>query len=422
MLSSVNWTNFPKVPVLVEEKEGERELEKALSSGPLLPYGRGRSYNDACLSPRLLSTRRLNHFVSFDGEGLLEAQAGVSLGEVIETFLPMGFFPPVVPGTKEVSLGGAVSADVHGKNAQPVSFCSFVEELEVLLPDGGRRRVRRGEELFKGFCGGLGLLGVVLRVKLRLRRVKSAYLKVKTLKPSSLEELLTLFKREKGEFTVAWLDLLNDSYGKRSLFFSGSFSEEGLLKPVRRRSLPFPPFVPFPKKGLVKLYNALYYAKKEGERLLSYEEFFFPLDRWKNWNRFYGGEGFVQTQFIVPEKGAPSALEEVLYLLRRFKLFPFLAVLKFHEGGGEGFLSYPAKGYSLALDFPLSPSIPHLLSELEKVVLKYGGHHYLVKEAFLSRRGFWESYGERAERFKSLRKELGAEGLLESYLSMRLNL
>ncbi|NPB06493.1 MAG: FAD-binding oxidoreductase [Aquificae bacterium] len=416
----MNWTYFPRLPVYAETPPNEQAVAAALKETPLLPYGRGRCYNDACLSPRLLKSERLGYLLSFDEKtGLLEAQAGVTLGEIVELFLPRGFFPPVVPGTAGVTLGGAVSADVHGKNDEPVTFCSFVEELTVLLPSGERLTVKKGDELFKAFCGGLGLLGFILRVKTRLRRVKGAFLKVKRLKPKDLDELLTLLKEPAAEYSVAWLDLLNDPTGNRSIVLTGSFTE--LNRPCRLKPLPFLK-PPLPRELLVRLYDALYYARGEGETLECYARFFFPLDRWRGWNRFYLPEGFTQTQFLLPEEKAPEALSEVLKLLSSSGLRPYLAVLKYHRGGGEGLLSFIRRGFSLALDFPLTEGLPELMRRLERLVLGYGGRHYLVKDAFLSRRAFYGAYGEQADEFKKLRKELGAAGRFESYLSTRLGL
>lgn len=423
-----NWTGNSRFPSIFFEPYTPKELKDYIKNNePLITVGMMRSYNDACLGERIMSMKRINYFINLDEEkGILECEAGISIKDIINTLLPRGFFPYVVPGTKFVTVGGAISADIHGKNNHiHGTFCNYVEEMELILPSGEVVRINKGDELFKYVCGGLGLIGVILKVKLRLMKIKSSYLKVITLKPESLEELLELFYTYKNTtFTVGWVDLINKPLGKHNVFWAGEFLTDNrlLLKP--RRQKPAIELMSFLLNDMsIKLYNKYYYQKqKEGINYLYFEDFFFPLDGIKDWFKLYGCNGFLQTQVIFPAENSYDAIKELMKMIESYKIYPYLAVIKLYMEKNGGLLSFPMEGFSLALDFKITDRVLNLVYDIEKLALKYGGKPYLVKDIILDKRILEESYGENLEMFRKKRIELGARDKFQSILSRRLEL
>ncbi len=427
------WGRYPIIEASPVTFQDHRSLAARLAeTKPLIPYGNGRSYGDSALSSRFVPMRSRDRLLAFDPDsGLLTCEAGVLLSEIIETFLPSGWFLKVTPGTRLITVGGAVAADVHGKNHhQAGCFGDTVESLLLMLADGRIRRCSRKEnpELFHATCGGMGLTGVILQVEFYLQPVPSAIIEQATIKTRNLKETFEAFEKYADwPYSVAWIDCLARGAALgRSLLMLGRFAPIGELDyaPRRTKTIPcnFPGFLL--KSYSVRAFNSVYYARARSGISLNFvdiDAFFYPLDAISNWNRIYGGSGFVQYQFILPKKHSYTGLEQVLRKIMKTGKGSFLAVLKLYGPANDNYLSFPMEGYSLALDFKIEPGLFALLEQLDEIVLKHKGRLYLAKDARMSRDTFEGGYPQ-AEAFRSLRTSLGLAGAFNSLQSQRLGL
>jgi FAD/FMN-containing dehydrogenase len=387
---------------------------------PILPYGLGRSYGDACLieGGTLLDTRGLDRFIELDQEeGLLSCEAGVSLGEIVDVVLPRGFFLPVVPGTQHVTVGGAIANDVHGKNHhRSGTFGTHVVELELLRSDGRRVVCSRTEnrELFEATVGGLGLTGLVLAAKIELRRIGVGVrtLRSETVPLASLDAFFDVASESDArcEFSVAWIDCLaSGSALGRGILYRGDWSEKAEPTPRRRKrklSVPFElPFSPL-NRATLSAFNALYRLKQvSGARVRTadLETFFFPLDGVERWNRIYGRGGLLQFQCAVPHAAARAAIREMLSAIARAGEGSFLAVLKnFGAVPSPGLLSFPREGVTLALDFPnRGKRTAALFRRLYDSVAAHGGRLYPAKDALMSPEQFQAQHADVLPAFRA---------------------
>lgn len=437
------WGRFPAEPCHLYRPEKRRDVAAILVSGAEPSYigrGLGRSYGDAALNQHrgAVSFAHLNRFLAFDpNTGVLECESGVSFAEIIETFLPRGFFPPVVPGTKFVTVGGAIAANVHGKNHhRDGSIANFVSEVRLVTPDGQARTCSPAvdRDLFWATLGGMGLTGMIVAAKLRLERVRSAYLLVEYQKTRHLNEALELMAATDSHFrySVAWLDCLarGDSLG-RSVLMRGNYAAPDELSVRDPLAMPkrFRFGVPFdlPRFTLNRLtigaFNALYYARRKSatRQLVDFERFFFPLDRINAWNRLYGKRGFVQYQVALPLDGGQEALKALVRRLSDSRRGSFLAVLKRLGPADPGPLSFPLAGYTLALDIPVSRDLVLFLHALDDVVRGYGGRVYLAKDAVVQPGTFAAMY-PRLDEFRTLKARIDPRGVLSSSLARRLRI
>lgn len=399
-----SWGNFPRTDQQVRRIDwtGEAVLE---GDGTLLPYGYGRSYGDSCLNDggTLLDSTGLERLIDFDASsGVVRAEAGVSLEQLLAFSVPRGWFLPVTPGTKYVSLGGAVANDIHGKNHHRAgTFGCHVRAFELLRSDGARAvcSPTQNPELFAATVGGLGLTGLILWVELTLRPIKSALIDSETIKFANLDEFFAVSAAtdEAFEYTVAWVDCA--AQGKklgRGLYMCGNHaSEPGPLEPSPppRLAAPFnaPDFAL--NRWTIQAFNTLYYGKqrrKVVEKKAHYEGFFYPLDAVGAWNRIYGSRGFLQYQFVLPYAGDAGVTKEIFSRIAASKLGSFLAVLKmFGDLPSPGLLSFPQPGVTLALDFPNEGARTFaLLEELDSIIRDNGGRVYPAKDARMSAASF----------------------------------
>jgi len=412
--------------------------------GPKIPRGLGRSYNNAaqCDGGLVLSTARLNQIISLDADtGLVTCEAGVSLEELMVAGLPSGWFVPVSPGTRQVTVGGAIAADVHGKNHHVAgSFARHVLSFDLLLPDGTSRSVSPDSDpvLFWATAGGMGLTGLIVRATVRLKRVGTSRLRVDTVRTPDIDETMAVLSEHDHRFgyTVAWCDSMarGRSLG-RSVITSGDFAEPGDLpepqrgdlfafNPGARLGVPpgFPPGLI--NKYSVALANEAWFRKAPASRtgeLQTIGKFFHPLDGIRNWNRVYGPGGFRQYQYVLPF-GAEEAVRRSFELVSAARAPSFVTVLKRFGEGDPGLLSFPMPGWTLALDFPArTPGLDALLTELDALVVAAGGRVYLAKDSRVPADVFAEMY-PRLEEFRKLRAEIDPRGTLASDLSRRLGL
>jgi decaprenylphospho-beta-D-ribofuranose 2-oxidase len=436
-------------PAVAELAQPGRPYEVAgllrAAPGPgAIARGLGRSYNDAAQNDGglVISTVALNKIIALDRRaGLVTCEAGVSLEQLMVASLPAGWFVPVSPGTRQVTVGGAIAADVHGKNHHVAgSFARHVRWFDLLLPDGAERRVTPAAEaeLFWATAGGMGLTGIILRAEIQLTRVESARLRVDTVKTADIDEAMAYLEATDTAFgyTVAWLDCLaaGRSLG-RSVITSGDFATPGELAPADRRDpLAFRPAArigapPGWPPGLINrhtvaLANEAWYRKAPRRRtgeIQSIGRFFHPLDGIRNWNRVYGPAGFRQYQYAVPA-GQDEAVRRSVELISRARAPSFVTVLKRFGPGSPGHLSFPIEGWTLALDFPArTPGLDRLLNRLDELVAAAGGRVYLAKDSRVSPEVLAAMYPRLAE-FRQLRKQLDPAGLLASDLSRRLGL
>ena len=438
------WGNFPAERCHLLRPERERDVAEVLASGAQPTYlarGLGRSYGDAALNrdSGVVLTERMDRLVSFDAEtGVVECEAGVTYDDLVRVFQPRGWVAPVTPGTKFVTIGGAVAADVHGKNHhRDGAISAFVQDLRLMIASGDVLRCSRDEnaEAFWATVGGMGLTGAILTVRLQLRRVETAYVAVDYHKAPDLDRALELFASgdDAYAYSVAWVDCLagGASLGRSVLMRGNDARPEDLPAdvspapltphPARRRSVPFH----FPEWVLngwsVKAFNNRFYGKyDDGRRVVSREEYFYPLDSIRHWNRMYGKRGFIQYQCVLPPETSRAGLVELLGKLSESRRASFLAVLKTFGPQGDGLLSFPRAGHTLALDLPAA-GIVEFARELDRVVLKHGGRVYLAKDACLTRESFEQMYPNLG-RFKEAKARLDPEGRFTSSLARRLGI
>jgi len=446
--SLAGWGNYPLIPTAVARPERIAELQALVTRGgdtPRIARGLGRSYGDAAVAPggTTVAMTRFNRLLALeeDGEGglLLTCEAGLSLAEVITHLLPRGYFPPVTPGTKFVTVGGAIANDVHGKNHHvDGSFATAVQRFRLLTPEGELLSCSRQEhpDLFWATLGGLGLTGVILEATWRLRAVPSAYLRVEYLRTSGLEETIQTFVRTDAaaRYSVAWIDCLASGRAMgRAVVMNGDHAAPEELAPTLRQApwrvrsprplaVPFPPPFSLITAGTTSLFNALYYAAHPSRQVLvDYDRFFYPLDAVHHWNRVYGRRGFVQCQAVFPEEEGPAALQAMLQSLRSARKPSFLAVLKRTGEASGGLLSFPRRGWTLAVDIPVTADLPAFMDRLHAQIADYGGRVYLAKDATL-RPALLRRMYPNLERFLAIKERVDPHGRLQSALSRRLGL
>jgi FAD/FMN-containing dehydrogenase len=406
-----SWGRYPKTSQTVSPVLWSTDLLPAPVPGKsFLPFGLGRTYGDGCLNDGgiLLATRTMNRLLGFDSAtGVIRCEAGASLDDILRFAVPRGRFLPVTPGTKFVTVGGAIANDVHGKNHHRVgTFGRHVRRLELLRSDGRRLICSPDEnaDYFAATIAGLGLTGLITWAEVALRPIESAFIDVESVKFRNLDEFFAVSAQSDKdfEFTVSWVDCLasGDSLG-RGIMMRGNHAgaSAGPLHPhdSPKAAIPFdfPAFAISPLS--VKAFNTLYYNRFAGRSKRAnqhYNPFFYPLDSVSRWNRIYGSRGFFQYQFTVPFSPDNAAVHEVFRRIARSGQGSFLAVLKtFGDISSPGLLSYPSPGITLALDFAnQGSSTLNLFDDLKQVVMQAGGRFYPAKDAWMPADVFEKSY------------------------------
>ncbi|UCI04974.1 FAD-binding oxidoreductase [Mesorhizobium sp. B1-1-8] len=391
----------------------------AAKPGSLLGYGNGRSYGDSCQNDAgmVIDMRPLNRIRAFNAEtGVIEADAGVLLSDIISHAAPFGFFPAVVPGTQFVTLGGAIANDVHGKNHhRRGTFGCHVEAFMLLRSDGKTYRCSETDNarLFRATIGGMGLTGLILSASIRLMRVPSLDIVEKATRFSDLGEFFELAEAadQANEYAVAWIDQLAGGHGRgRGLLFTGNHAEHGSHAAARagsRLAVPAQPPFNVLNRPFLTVFNAAYRWKKArsaAPRQTGYQGFFFPLDGVRDWNRFYGPRGLFQHQSVVPEAAARRAIPALLEAARQAGQGSFLTVLKRFGGvRSPALLSFPRPGYTLTLDFPnRGERTLRLLAELDRMTVDAGGAVNPYKDARMGAETFAASFPE-WQRLEALR-------------------
>ncbi len=404
-----SWGRYPKLYADVVPLSWASDFPlKRPASAPLLPVGAGRSYGDVCLldGGTLLATRGLDRLLQFDPlTGVLRCEAGVTLAEILDFAVPRGFFLPVTPGTKYVTVGGAIANDIHGKNHHVAgTFGNHVIQFELVRSDGHHLlcSAERNSDWFSATIGGMGLTGLITWAEVRLRPIVSRKIKYQGDKFVGIEEFVALSRSSaNSEYTVAWIDCV--ATGKnfaRGIFMAGDHSE--IAEPLVPSSEPWLTLpIDLPEFALNRLsiaaFNTLYYSKQQAKQkraLVDYEPFFYPLDQVLHWNRMYGKSGLLQFQCVIPWEGDQQGITQILKAITSSGLASFLAVIKvFGDVPSPGLMSFPKPGITLALDFPIREEVSFdLLDRLANITLDHGGRMYPAKDARMTAAQFQAFY------------------------------
>lgn len=401
-----SWNRYPKINSKDQDVyhiyPDSFSFPESSESSLFLAYAQGRSYGDVCQNENgiLLDTQHLDQFIKFDDKkGILRCEAGVTLENILQVIVPRGWFLPVTPGTKYVSVGGAIANDVHGKNHHKAgTFGRYVLQFELLRSDGQRLICSPSEntDLFNATIGGLGLTGLINWVEFSLKKIPGSAIEQETIRFNNLEEFFRLSDEsdKDWEYTVAWLDCLatGEQQG-RGLFIRGNHCESNKKHKFKTSKLSIPFNLPgfILNKYTVNAFNNLYFKRpiKQFSKV-DYDPFFYPLDSIANWNRLYGSKGFMQYQCVIPKEHRKIAMQEMLTIISASGQASFLSVLKeFGELKSPGLLSFPRLGVTLALDFQNhGKTTLDLLDQLDVITLKYEGAVYPAKDARMSAEAF----------------------------------
>ncbi|MYE13771.1 MAG: FAD-binding oxidoreductase [Gammaproteobacteria bacterium] len=433
------WGRHPVIDCAVTRARAWRDLEGLVQGdGTLIARGNGRAYGDAAVNRALtVSMLGMDRMEAFDAAtGSLTCESGVLLSSIMESFVPRGWMPFVVPGTAHVTVGGMVAADVHGKNHhRDGSFGAHVESLRVLTGRGETVRCSPTEnaDLFHATLGGMGLTGIIRSATFRLQRIRTGWVGVETLPADDLEEAMALFEASREyAYSVAWIDCMTRGAKLgRSLVYRGTPLDGEVPRGEARewRRPRYTPTVPLDAPTALlngttaSLFNALYFAagrRRKGSRPTPLGAFFFPLDRVAAWNRLYGRRGFAQYQCVLPKHESARGVRALLERVATSRSGSFLAVLKLLGEQGPGHLSFPMEGYTLALDVPVRPGTAELLDALDDITHAHGGRVYLAKDAFCRPERIRRGYPS-LDRFAAVREATGGGGFA-SALSGRLGL
>lgn len=427
------WGNAPVETCALWTLHAPGDAARVIPLAPsLVAYGGGRSYGDAALNPPgVAATGKLNSFIAVDdASGLVTVEAGVTLRDVLDAMVPRGWFLPVIPGTQFATVGGALAANVHGKNHLRMGdFARHVRAFGLTLASGERVACtpEQQPELWRATVGGLGMTGILEHVTLQLMPIHSARMEVAYTACDSIEAMLAQFEAQRGaaEYLVGWVDH----------FARGPALGRGIVESARhvavadgslathrpgRSTLTVPFFAPgfTLNRYNMALYNAHRFrqALATPNRTVGFAHFFHPLDSIGHWNRLYGKRGLLQYQFIVPDG---ASLRPILEALQQANQFSFLAVLKAH-GEGSGLMGFSCPGYSLALDFPNTQAVHMLLDRIDRMVLAAGGRVYLAKDARLKRDVFEAMYAHALPEWRAALKAVDPTARFMSSMGRRL--
>jgi len=436
------WGNYPRLECDVRVIEDSARVARAIDPRGTIARGLGRSYGDPALvdDGTVLDLTAMDRFVAFDeASGELTCEAGASLEAIIDAFAPRGFFPAITPGTKSVTVGGCIANDIHGKaHHADGTFAECVRSFELLLASGEVVNCSREQnvDLLWATFGGVGLTGLVLRATLKLRPIETTYFHQEAIVVANLAELLAAFDAQDARYpySVAWIDPLatGDALGRGVLTVGDHAPRDALPEALRRDPLrlhsgplakvPFemPRFAlnPFTLRVLNFVLGTV---QARGAPIAHYEKFFYPLDAVGEWNRGYGPRGFTQYQFVIPLQDGERRMRAILEKIATSGQKPFLNVLKKMGPEGGGHLSFPAEGYTFAIDFPIARGLRALCAELDRMVIDAGGRVYLGKDAFLQASSLPAMY-PRLDAFREIKARVDPDDVFRSHLSSRVGL
>lgn len=402
-----NWGQFPTRYVNEVTPNSYRELEGFVKEQDgLIPRGLGRCYGDASLGRNVISTTKLNQILRFDEtKGIVITQAGVSIDDLLKLIVPKGYFIPVTPGTKYVTIGGALASDIHGKNHHVDGlFSNHVLWFKLMKENGSIVLVEHGTPLFNQTAGSLGRTGIILEICFQLKKIETSYIKQTAIRAKNLREVFELFElHQNSTYSVAWIDCLSKEKNiGRSVLLLGEVAQQQEIKVNKRYKVHTNPKFNIPfnfpswflSPVFIKFFNALYYHKpsSKSQAIVHYDKYFYPLDIVNNWNRIYGKNGFVQYQFVLPKEQSYQGIKKIVEILAKNNLGSFLAVLKLFGKQNPAYYQFPIEGYTLALDIKVSPKMDKVLDQLDDYITSLGGRIYLTKDARLKNHNFERQY------------------------------
>ena len=426
------WGRFPKFYTKELTPKSESQLFEILTNNKsFIPRGNGRSYGDSAVNKNItINMTKMNKFLNWNqNSGELIAESGVLIADIIQTFLPKGWFPFVTPGTKFVTLGGAIACDVHGKNHHKEgSFGNYVNWIEIVI--GNNKIIKcspsKNSKLFHWTIGGMGLTGIIIRCSIKLKKVESGWISQKNIINKNLDETIkSFYEHEDSTYSVAWIDCFasGNSFG-RSILMLGEHVKKNMLDgssviyPKMKKkffSFFFNPPSFLLNNFTISIFNSLYFYKQKKESFyVDWDTYFYPLDSIGNWNRMYGKDGFFQFQCVLPKKLSKIGYTKILAKIQNKASGAFLAVLK-NFGAGNGHMSFPEDGFTLALDFKATSKNITVVKELVNIVNDLGGNIYLAKDAIMDERDYNKKFN--INEFSKVRHPL-----ISSEQSRRLNL
>ena len=408
-----NWNNYPIIEAAESTPKTIEELSEIVKKNEqLIARGNGRCYGDSSYSNIVVSTLSLNKILDFDiHNGILSCQSGVILDTILSEIVPKGFFLPVSPGTKYITIGGALASDIHGKNHhKDGNISNFVLDFDLMDEDGTISTIYPSDALFLSTVGGMGLTGIITRVRFRLKKIETSYIKLTSIQANGLKTVLDLMRQHQDTtYSVAWIDCLakGKKLGRSVLLLGEHAILNDLPKKAKNNSLKLHstntiriPFF-FPSWVLstlsVRLFNWLYYNKSIFSKfqIIHYNPYFYPLDGVNDWNKIYGKKGFIEYQFVLPFEYAEKGIEFVLTKIADSKLASFLCVIKlFGKNDHDRFLNFPKEGVTLAVDLKISNKLFDLLDELDTYITSLDGRVYLTKDARLKMDNYKLQYKE----------------------------
>ncbi len=408
-----NWGGYPKYICAENNAKNIHDLATILNhKDSVIARGNGRSYGDASLAKNVLSIRSLEKIIHVNVQkGTATCQGGCLLGQILERIVPLGLFLPVVPGTKDITVGGAIAADIHGKNHVVAgSFCNHIESMEVMDHNGIIRSCSRSqnEQLFTMTCGGMGLTGIIIEATIKLLEIESAFIEQDVQNISSILHCEMRFDSKSSySHQIAWIaDLTAESSSQFGLFIQHRHAKIEDLSSRQQRdplqlkksfslAVPFPLPIPLVNRISYSMLN-WYYLKKHPinkKTYLHYLTGFFQLDTLKSWNYLYGTKGFMQYQAAIPVNRAFSAFNAYAKIMKNKRRRSFLTVIKrFGTIPAAGKLSFPIPGFTICMDFKMDQLIPAMIKEFDQITIAAGGRVYLAKDALLNPKNFMAMY------------------------------
>ncbi len=410
------WSRNKFIKCKFFEPSSLTELKK-ISKKKIIPRGMGRSYGDSSLQKKsILSTKKINKIINLDKKKkIIEVEAGISVKDLLKFIIPKNLFLPVTPGSKFISIGGMVASDVHGKNHHKKgSFRHHILELKIIDEKGKLLKCskKNNRNLFNYSIGGMGLTGVIYSCKFKLISINSDQVYQEKIKTLNLRDTINKLKLSNNwEYNVGWIDTsAGDTRLGRSIIFRGKHLKKSKKKKLLfKENSSFSLNTVFPSWFMnfltIKISNFMYYLFNIQNRSnVSINEYFYQLDKIKNWNLIYGKKGFISYQLVIPEKNSYVAIEKILQTLIKNRCYSFVSVIKY-LGCNDGFNSFGIKGFTLVFDFPIYRNINSTLKKINQIVINYKGRIYLCKDSIINNFEFkMMNTGFENNNFKKIRK------------------
>lgn len=426
-----SWGNYPSFEGKMIKANDLSGIKKHLfNNNDVIAQGAQKSYGDSAFASHVLNMQKQDCLLEFDSDkGILRCQAGVVFADILAVTIKKGWVLPVLPGTKYLTIGGAIASDIHGKNHHRQGcFSQYVTSLTLMTSSGEVLKCSENvnQTLFHATCGGMGLTGIIIEATIQLLPIACSFIKQKIIKVNGLKSMFKVFeKHADSEYSVAWIDALSDgSELGKGLLILGEHDDQNTLTYGPKKTWKLPFFLPrfCLNRWSIQLFNWLYYMKaKEQSHVVKFDDFFFPLDAITDWNKCYGKNGFVQYQFVLPLADSLQGMTEILQTIIDSKQTPFLTVLKRLGASNKHLLSFPMDGYTLAVDFKVNDKVLDLLEQLDQIIIKYHGRVYLCKDARMSKKTFDATY-DKAAIFRKVRREYAMTNTFNSCQSRRLGL